>query len=91
MKKKATKKVNRKTKNYSDAVREFCRDFLADDDMNGIAIAYLSFKGKKYLKKLPSDAPQVLRDRLEAYIKVINETRPVFWALNRLLNAIDCL
>ena len=75
---------------YSPKVVEFCADLLADDDMNGLAIAYLSFNGKKLLKKLPADAPKKLRDRVEAMVKAVDVTRPAFNALNRILNKIAC-
>ena len=73
---------------HSQELREFCEELIANDSMNGIAIAYLDFDGAKLLKKLPPDAPKKLRDTLEAMVKVVNESRPTFNSLMRQLNKI---
>lgn len=83
-------KTRRQGKAYSPEVVEFCKDIIADDTMNGIAVAYLNFNGKKLLKKLPADAPRKLRDRLEAMVKSVDVSRPAFNALARIVNKIGC-
>ena len=83
-------KARRRGKTYGPDVIRFCEVLIADDAMNGIAVAYLNFNGKELLKKLPVDAPKELRNRLEAMCKAVEVTRPAFNALTRILNKIGC-